>query len=126
RWSAIPRPAVVAASALALACVAIPLPMSADPHDTATVTLRTVHTVPDETVLATVSVHPADLAENSQWFTITSWQGAGARDGGPAAAQAERLWHSAKGRAPPGEGGLTPTVLGRSHRGSVYCAFGLG
>src|SRR5205823_680608 len=74
--------AVIAAGVVALACVAIPLPMTAKPQDTATVTLRTVHPVPDETVLATVQLHPADAAEDAEWFTITSWQGAGPGDGG--------------------------------------------
>jgi hypothetical protein len=82
RSTRIPAGAAVAAGLVALFCIAYPLPMTAHPGQRASVSLRTVHAFPGRTVLATIRLHPADVARNADWFTITSWQGAGSGDGG--------------------------------------------
>ena len=82
RFARIPVAAVVGAWAIALFCIAYPLPMTAHPDQRASVSLRTVHPSPGHTALATVRVDPADVAAGADWFTITSWQGAGPGDGG--------------------------------------------
>jgi len=91
RHARVPVGAVVAASALALLCIGYPLPMTAATADTATVSLRTVQRSPNHTVLATVRLRPSDAAAGANWFTITSWQGAGTGDGGLVIADVRRL-----------------------------------
>jgi len=82
RRARIPVAAIVGAWAVALFCIAYPLPMTANTSQRATVSLHTTHRFPTHTVLATVRLHPADAASGANWFTITSWQGAGPGDGG--------------------------------------------
>jgi hypothetical protein len=82
RRARVPVGVVVAAWVVALACLAIPLPMTAHPEQTAAVSLRTVHPFPDQRVTATVRVSPAGAAANADWFNVTAWQGARGRDGG--------------------------------------------
>ncbi len=83
-----PAPAWVAglAGALAIACIAWPLPMTAGSPMTATARLRTVSNSsassassagPQRTVAATFHLTPASAAEDAQWVTVTAWQGGG-------------------------------------------------
>jgi hypothetical protein len=78
----VPVRVVVAAWVVALVCIALPLPMTARPSQTATVATRTVVPFPNDEVMLTVRLHPADAATNADWFTVTSWQGAQTRNGG--------------------------------------------
>ncbi len=78
----IPVAAAVAAGVVAAFCIGFPLPMTADAGQSATVSLREVRPFPHKTAVATVRMHPAEAAEDANWFTITSWQGAGPGDGG--------------------------------------------
>ena len=82
RWSRVPLRVVAAAWAVALVCIALPLPMTARPSQTATVATRTVVPFPNDEVMLTVRLHPADAAANADWFTVTSWQGAQGTSGG--------------------------------------------
>src|SRR5439155_5501142 len=82
RFSRVRLAPVVAAGAIAVLCIASPLPMSASTTQSASVTLRGVRPFPDKTVVATVRMHPAGAAAGANWFTITAWQGAGPGDGG--------------------------------------------
>ena len=78
----VPAAAAVAAGAVAVFCIVFPLPMSANVSQSATVTLQVVRPDPDEMVVPTVRLHPADAATGANWFTVTSWQGARTTDGG--------------------------------------------
>jgi hypothetical protein len=74
------RWALVMAASAAIFCIGFPLPMTAGPRTTATAHLRTVHPAPNRTVQATVRLHPANAAANSQWLTVLAWQGGGLVD----------------------------------------------
>ena len=72
----VPRRAGLLAGAGAVACLAVPLPMSAPSGTTADVTLRDIDSGPSRTVEATITVDPAEVADGAEWFTVTAWQGA--------------------------------------------------
>src|SRR6202140_5209359 len=74
-----PAPAWVAglAGALALACIAWPLPMNAGTPLSATARLRTLSSGPQRMVAATFHLTPASAARDAQWVTVTAWQGGG-------------------------------------------------
>jgi len=78
----IPVAAAVAAGVAAAFCIGFPLPMTANADQSVTVSLRQVRPFPAKTVDVTVRMHPADAATGANWFTVTSWQGAGPHDGG--------------------------------------------
>jgi hypothetical protein len=69
-------PAVVAAVAI-FAMLAFPLFTKADTDVRAAVALTNVHSGPQRTVKATVTLTPRDAADHANWLTITSWQGDG-------------------------------------------------
>ncbi|HEY7951840.1 MAG TPA: hypothetical protein VID70_02565 [Solirubrobacteraceae bacterium] len=81
--SAIPActapPAWVAglAGALAIACIAWPLPMTAGTPMTATARLTPLSGGAHRTVAATFHLSPTSAAEGAQWVTVTAWQGGG-------------------------------------------------
>ncbi|MFL5826834.1 MAG: hypothetical protein ACJ76V_09950 [Thermoleophilaceae bacterium] len=72
-----PRWALPAAALVALFCLAWPMSMNAGDPAKATVTLNDVNGPPNRTVNATVRLEPRDAAKDSQWLTLTSWQGGG-------------------------------------------------
>jgi hypothetical protein len=61
--------------AAALAVDAIPLPRTAHSQWTASVTLTDATPAPARTVDATIRLHPADAADNAEWFNVIAWQG---------------------------------------------------
>jgi hypothetical protein len=72
-----PRWLLPVSAAVALFCIAFPLPMNAGSPATASVTLRTVRPAPHRTADATVRISPARATSDSQWLTMTAWQGGG-------------------------------------------------
>jgi hypothetical protein len=70
-----PRWLLPVAGAVALFCIAFPLPMNAGGKAQATVALTTVDPGPNKTVNATIHLDPANAAKNSEWLTMTAWQG---------------------------------------------------
>jgi hypothetical protein len=72
-----PRWLLPAAGVVAIACIAFPLPMNAGGPATATIALRNITPPPNRTVSATIRVSPASALNNSQWHTVTAWQGGG-------------------------------------------------
>jgi hypothetical protein len=81
----VPRGAGVLAGAVALFCIAFPLPMSAHSEWRAEVTLTTVRRAPTRWVTATMRLVPAAAhraARDADWFDVTDWQGAQGTDGG--------------------------------------------
>jgi len=78
----VPVAVAVTAGVVAAFCIGYPLPMTANAGQSATLSLREVTPFPNRTVLPTVRMHPADAATDANWFTVTSWQGAGPGDGG--------------------------------------------
>lgn len=78
----VPRGVGVAAGAVALFCIAFPLPMKARTQWRATVSLAVVRPGPQRWVTATVRLDPPGAAKDANWFDVTAWQGAqGARGG---------------------------------------------
>src|SRR5919204_514271 len=72
-----PRWLLPAAALLALLCIAYPLPMNTGSKASASVSLKEVTPSPHRTVAATVRLHPPGTANDSQWLTVTAWQGGG-------------------------------------------------
>ena len=72
----VPRGTGALAAAAAVACLVVPLPMSAPSGTTAEVVLRDIESGPARTVEATITVDPAADADGAEWFTVTAWQGA--------------------------------------------------
>jgi hypothetical protein len=74
-----PAPAWVAglAGALAIACIAWPLPMNVGTPMSASAQLTTLSSGAHRTVAATFRLSPANAANEAQWVTITAWQGGG-------------------------------------------------
>jgi hypothetical protein len=74
-----PAPAWVAglAGALAIACIAWPLPMNVGTPMSATARLSTLNAGPHRTVAATFKLSPVNAANDAQWVTVTAWQGGG-------------------------------------------------
>jgi hypothetical protein len=70
-----PRWLAPAAGALAVFCLAFPLPMSTGSPVRADIALRTLRPAPQRTVAATIRLHPASAADGADWFTLTAWQG---------------------------------------------------
>lgn len=70
-------PAAIAAGAVAIFCIAFPLPMTAGEPTTAQVALRDVAPPPEREATATVRIEPASAADDADWLTITAWQGGG-------------------------------------------------
>src|SRR3954451_2892501 len=70
-----PRLAAAAAWAVALVCVAYPLPMTASPHVTADASLTEVAAGLGRHVRLDVRLTPPDAARGADWFTVTAWQG---------------------------------------------------
>jgi hypothetical protein len=72
-----PRWLLPAAAVVALFCIAYPMPMNSGDRASATVSLQTVTPGPNRTVNATIKISPASAARNSEWLTMTAWQGGG-------------------------------------------------
>jgi hypothetical protein len=70
-----PRFLLPAAGALALFCIAFPLPMTAGSAARATMDLTTVTPGAKRTVNATVRIDPPSGAKDADWLTMTAWQG---------------------------------------------------
>jgi hypothetical protein len=73
----VPRWVLPAAAAVAIACIAFPLPMDTGSPTTATVALTNASGPPHRTVKATVRLSPPDAADHADWLTATAWQGGG-------------------------------------------------
>ena len=73
---ALPRGAGAWAGAAAVLCLVIPLPTSAPESTSAQVQLRDLTPAPERTVEATITVDPRTAADDAEWLTVTSWQGA--------------------------------------------------
>ncbi|MDX6198823.1 MAG: hypothetical protein QOJ79_1974 [Actinomycetota bacterium] len=67
----------LAGFAAVITCLAISLPITTGTPGRADVTLRDVAAAPNRTVQATITLTPADAADQATWFTATSWQGGG-------------------------------------------------
>ncbi|HST55876.1 MAG TPA: hypothetical protein VLJ42_08285 [Solirubrobacteraceae bacterium] len=65
------------AGAVALACIAFPMPMTLGSPTTVTATLHTVNGGPQRTVAGSFRVSPASITRAAQWVTVTAWQGDG-------------------------------------------------
>src|SRR5947209_10768740 len=72
-----PRWLLAGAVAVAIACIAYPMPMTAGAPTRASVALRTVHAAPRRTASATIALTPRSAARDAQWLTVTAWQGRG-------------------------------------------------
>lgn len=73
----IPRGAVLAAAGVVAALVLFGLQSNGESGASARVALRDVDAGPGRHVQATLTVHPADAAEDAEWFDVTAWQGGG-------------------------------------------------
>jgi hypothetical protein len=71
------RPFAVIASVAMFAMLAFPLFTKTVSNVSASVALTTVHSAPQRTVEATVTLTPRNAADHANWLTITSWQGGG-------------------------------------------------
>jgi hypothetical protein len=65
------------AGAVAVACIAYPMPMSTGSPMSASAQLTTVSSGPHRTVNASFQLSPPNAAANAQWVTVTAWQGGG-------------------------------------------------
>jgi len=72
-----PRWLLPAAAVVAIFCIAFPLPMSSGSNASATVALKTLNPPPNRTAAATIRISPASAVKDSQWLTMTAWQGGG-------------------------------------------------
>jgi hypothetical protein len=72
-----PRWLLPAAAVVAIFCIAFPLPMSSGSSASATVALKTLNPPPNRTAAATIRISPASAVKDSQWLTMTAWQGGG-------------------------------------------------
>jgi hypothetical protein len=70
-----PRWLLPAAAVVALFCIAYPLPMNAGSSANASVALSTVRGGPHRTANATIRIVPPSATKNSEWLTMTAWQG---------------------------------------------------
>jgi hypothetical protein len=70
-----PRWLLPAAAVVAVFCIAFPLPMSSGSQASATVALTTVRPGPHRTANATIKITPASATRDSEWLTMTAWQG---------------------------------------------------
>jgi hypothetical protein len=57
--------------------LAFPLFTKTDSNVSASVALTDVHSAPERTVNATITLTPRNAADHANWLTITSWQGGG-------------------------------------------------
>src|SRR5207245_423332 len=80
---ATPRGLAAAAFVVAVACLAIPNPVTFHHNHQATITLADAHRRPGPWLTATVRLDPPDLARDANWFNVTAWQGARTAAGGP-------------------------------------------
>ncbi len=70
-----PRWLLPAAGATIVACLVIPLPKSAPPDITATITLDEAGTPDEREVFVTAKLDPPDVADDPMWFYGLAWQG---------------------------------------------------
>ena len=70
-----PRWLLPAAALVAIFCIAYPLPMNAGSTASASVALTTARGGPHRTANATIRIVPAGATKNSDWLTMTAWQG---------------------------------------------------
>ena len=75
----LPRALPVAALAVVVACIALPLRTEAGPPLRASVTLDEVRPAPEREVMATVRIDPAQPAGDAKWLHAMAWQGGGSR-----------------------------------------------
>ncbi|GAC1307608.1 MAG: hypothetical protein NVSMB16_03860 [Acidimicrobiales bacterium] len=112
-----PRNAMLA-WAVALVCIAVPLPTHAPGGIRADVTLRDTGGAGGRSAEMSVVLHPASAAEHADWFDVTAWQGERNGRGGliiaPLHRQADQTF--SPGRPIPVSG--TWKALIRLHRGS--------
>jgi hypothetical protein len=70
-----PRWLVPAAALVTIFCIAYPLPMNGGSRASASVALTTARGGPHRTANATIRIVPAGATHNSDWLTMTAWQG---------------------------------------------------
>jgi len=70
-----PRWLLPAAALVALFCIAYPLPMNSGSPASASVALTTARGGPHRTANATIKIVPPSATKNSEWLTMTAWQG---------------------------------------------------
>jgi hypothetical protein len=71
------RIALAVAAVVVVASLAYTLPVTEGAPTTARVTLEETRPAPEREVVATATLDPPDAAENSEWFSVTAWQGGG-------------------------------------------------
>ncbi len=71
------RVAALASAAVVAAVVGFGLQKPANAGVSALVTLEDVEPAPERSVMATVTVDPAEAVDGAEWLTITAWQGDG-------------------------------------------------
>jgi hypothetical protein len=73
------RLGLAAAAVVLVAIIGYTLPVVEGSPATASVTLEETKPAPDREVVATAKLDPPEAAEDSEWFTVTAWQGGGSR-----------------------------------------------
>ncbi|MDQ3987267.1 MAG: hypothetical protein M3280_12325 [Actinomycetota bacterium] len=73
----VPRPFQVAMAAGVLLALFYPFPTNAELDGSATMSLSETTQTQGRWVDARISLEPNDLAEDAEWFNVTSWQGGG-------------------------------------------------
>ena len=69
--------APLAGLVVAVAALAVCVPITADEHISVTAHLHDVSSGPARTVEGTFTLTPKDAADGAAWFTVTAWQGGG-------------------------------------------------
>ncbi len=72
-----PRWLLPLAAAVAVFCIAFPMPMNAGSPASASMTLHDLTPGPKRTVSAVIKLSPASTAKDADWLTATAWQGGG-------------------------------------------------
>jgi hypothetical protein len=72
-----PRWLLPVAGAVAVFCLAYPIPMTGGDGQSASFQVTDARSGPDREVNATVQLSPPDAADNADWLTIHAWQGGG-------------------------------------------------
>jgi hypothetical protein len=72
----VPRMVGALAGVVVVAALVWPRPTHADKGATATLQVRELTPAPARSISATITVHPAEVADDAAWFNVTAWQGA--------------------------------------------------
>lgn len=77
RRERVPLVAGIATGVVVLFVLAYPFPTQRITDASATVALEDADGAGGRKVNATITLHPADLADDAEWFNVTAWQGGG-------------------------------------------------